>query len=296
MFVDRPDQSASSGAWFAIPNQSVVFEDLKRIGESQVNDRVELFLDASLNFNLESELVINGDFSSGSSGWNTSPESTISVENNIATITNTSAGYGFLERSVTGLTTGKFYLFSADIKMLSSVSADALGCGQNLNYFSGGSWDLLLGAITSPSEWVTYTGIFLATDSDCEVGMRNYKVGSGDNYQIKNVSIKETLGYNAIQATDSLAPLLKQNSNNNYYLSFDQVDDLLTATLPDLGSSATTIEGNSSAVAIAESQTISGTTNLPTPVELYGMIYVDRSLSDIEKGMITNYMKMNGAG
>ena len=70
------------------------------------------------------------------------------------------------------------------------------------------------------------------------------------------------------------------------YAAFDQVDDALTVTLPDLGDDATVAYANATEVVILEDQTISGTHVLVSPTKLSALIIWDGPLTGAEKATI----------
>lgn len=270
--------NGASGASY-LPNRlASVYQDIGAVSPSESGDGVSLALSGQGGILLGPELILNNDFTSGTDNW-TASNSTLEVVDNQLRITSGSFGTAYQEVNVD---TSKQYLIQGFIRKGSAFEALLRAGGLTDIKYRDAAF-VLKGSIFTPSASTINVNI--------RVGDANTRTVVADY-----VTLREVIGVYASQSDPALSPLLEQNAAGDYYLAFDQVDDVLVATLPDLGTEATTIEGNASGVTITGGQTISGATNLPTPTELYGMIYVDRALSATEQGMLTLYMKMNGAG
>jgi hypothetical protein len=208
------------------------------------------------------ELVTNGDFSNGDTGWSTVSPSTISVSDGVAYINNTGTGYGFIKRSVTGLTAGVAYIFSFEVKLVASSSAFAAGAGESITVGGAASWDLLRTDLehTATSAWGRQYGFFIASDSDAEIGIRNYRTGSGQNFEVRNFSVQE-------------APVLKWAPHNllaysedlGNWTNFNTTDSLNQIASPDGTTTADKVVENSSSTVHNIYQT--GHTNVVSGVD-----------------------------
>lgn len=152
---------------------------------------------------LGSELVTNGDFASGTTGW-TVVNGTFSVASEQATLTRTT-GNAYVYSSVS-IVTGVLYRASVDLI-------------QNTNNRTVRLGTLIGGSATT--DFITFTSVgthlfhFTAVPADGVIIQMTTGV-SGDSVVFDNVSIK--------QVTDPVASL-----------RFDGSNDYLTATIPSLG-------------------------------------------------------------
>jgi hypothetical protein len=90
-----------------------------------------------------------------------------------------------------------------------------------------------------------------------------------------NVSIKQVMGYHAIQSgATGLKPVLRFSPNGKWYLQRDLSDDNLIATFPNLGNNCVTYTTNGTAVTETTGVTLNGATNLNTPASDFGKIYL----------------------
>lgn len=115
------------------------------------------------------ELVTNGDFNDGTTGWYGTANATLSVVNNVGRLTNTAA-WGISKYSIT-VTIGKTYLVRANITSTLNSYIDVVGRGT-----------------------VLYAGeakTFIATASIQEIRIVNNVGSAGDYTDFDNISVKE---------------------------------------------------------------------------------------------------------
>ena len=130
-----------------------------------------------------SELVTNGTFDNGTTGW-TATACSVSVVNGAMRITDTDGSIGYVDYRPT-LEIGKAYLISAQ------VVTDNMSGNMILNVgTSGGSGQM--GTLAMPSVG-TYSFTFTATTSQPFVNLRNTSAGAGDYWDVDNISVKEVL-------------------------------------------------------------------------------------------------------
>ncbi len=168
------------------------------------------------------ELVTNGDFSDGSTGWTL--ETGWSVSDGQASITNASNIFTVYQA---GLTPGKTYFISFTITSISG-GGFAPYCGDNLRYANFNTVG-------------THTAIFVC-GANGYLGVR--AASGGTTGSITNISFKEVPGNHMFQATSTARPLLSEydgqtlGPGNTYdatgfpiYQKYDGTDDgMATAT------------------------------------------------------------------
>jgi hypothetical protein len=94
------------------------------------------------------------------------------------------------------------------------------------------------------------------------------------------------IGAEASQATAGDRPLY-QNDGRGYLSNVST--DFLTASMPNLGTTATLAYCDTNGVTILSNQTITGATTLPTSTRLYWAIYLDRALTESERVALISY-------
>ena len=160
------------------------------------------------------ELVVNGDFSDGSTGWTL--EGGWTVSGGQASITSAPTVYIIYQ---TGLTPGKTYLASFTI---SSISAG------RLSFYCGGSFF---------SSYVTTAGTHTAILVCGATGFLGVQVvDAGTTASVDNISFKEVPGNHMLQSTSAARPLLSARVNALLLKSpypFDASDDMTDAAVVD---------------------------------------------------------------
>jgi len=162
---------------------------------------VALMLDKSRGLVLGPELVVNGDFSSGTTGWTsgTTYSGTLSAASGLLTITTNSAnGFGSALQSVS-LTVGKTYRLTGT-RRASSGGNPAVGFGNSL----GAIQTVLISgsASTTTNEFTAsfvYTGNILT--------LFNQTSTNGAVSEFDNISVRELAGNHATQATAASRPI-----------------------------------------------------------------------------------------
>ena len=137
------------------------------------------------------ELVTNGDFSDGSTGWTL--ETGWSVSDGQASITNASDIFAVYQA---GLTPGKTYFISFTITSISGGGFTPY-CGDNLRYANFNTVG-------------THTAIFVC-GANGYLGVRAVSVGTTGS--ITNISFKEVPGNHLLQATSTARPLVSARVN-----------------------------------------------------------------------------------
>jgi hypothetical protein len=198
-----------------------------------VEQPVGLMLDKSQGLVLGPELVTNGDFSNGSTGWTLDPGWTISGG---AASVNIPGAPRYL-RQLGKLTVGKTYL----VTYTATVTSGG-------NFGAGFGWSPQIASPTSG----TYTARLTATTTDILFYANSDSIAS-----IDNISVKELPGNHAFQATDTSRPRL--SARYNLLTKTEQFDDAVWtkngATIA--ANSAVAPDGSTSADTLIEAATTS---------------------------------------
>jgi hypothetical protein len=180
------------GAWYDPSDYSTLFQDSAGTTPvTAVEQPVGLMLDKSQGLMLGSDVVVNGNFSGGSTGWVTTTGWTIAggSANGVATS-------AFLYQTNANILVNRYYEFTFTVS----------------NYVAG-SVRPFLGATVTYGTFVsgngTYTQRFCPTAAGNELGFG----GSGFTGSIDNISVKEVTGNHAFQATSASRPVLSARYN-----------------------------------------------------------------------------------
>ena len=161
---------------------------------------VGLMLDKSKGLALGSELVSNGDFSNGVTGWISVGAANISVASGEAQVTNVTNYADRLEQNLAGSVSGKTYLISFDARVSSGTAR--ISAAQN-----GGAFSTL--AFREINNTITQRMSLVATTTG-GVGMNvrvvPYSGNAAQIVYVDNVSVKEIAGNHATQATSAQRP------------------------------------------------------------------------------------------
>jgi len=215
--------AGEQGVWYDPSDFSTLFQDAAgTIPVTAVEQPVGLMLDKSKGLVLGAELVTNGDFSSGTTGW-AAYNAVISVTGGVLKVDD-SAGAGSNSSAVqqlTGLVAGKTYKLQFNV--VSVVGAWSIGFASSATG-TGITFPLLAKTATGANQLVfTYGGThnFLFVEVD----------GNGVT-EFDNISVRELPGNHASQSTATSRPVLKQDANGKYFLLFDGIDDgMVTASI-----------------------------------------------------------------
>lgn len=212
--VVRQIVQRDNGAWFDPSDLSTMFQDAAgTVPVTAVEQPVGLMLDKSRGLMLGPELVSNGTFDSGISGW-TVPNGGWSWDaTGKARISGDGTGQTFLMAPFT-LSAGKFYKVTVDL----SITGGVLGLytGADILIASGSSGKL--------------TAYFYASTSFY------FKRTSGTlTGTIDNISVRELYGYHATQPITASRPTLSARYN-----LLTKTEDLIAAGWSILGDASIT--------------------------------------------------------
>jgi len=259
--------SGEQGVFFDPSDLSTMFQESTGITPVTADGQpVGLILDKSKGLVLGPELVTNGDFSNGSTGWTLGTGWTVSGGAAI------SAGGNQFQSVMQNIitVTGTIYKITLDVTYTSGSLLIRLGGGTNLAEIgSSGSKTYYLRA--------EGTGItFLCNATGYEF------VGS-----IDNISVKELPGNHGVQSNAALKPALRYSP---YRIDYDAVDDTIVSTFASsLGTNCTVCRAVAGVGAnILTAQTIG--TSYSDSTDHCGLIVIDRALTAGETSDVTAYL------
>jgi len=280
--------SLGEQGFFYDPNDlSTMFQDAAgTVPVSSVGQPVGLVLDKSKGLVLGNELVTNGSFDNGTTGWVAAYQSALSNVGGKLRVTAIGTNpYGV--QTISGLTVGKTYklTYAPFVKTGTGVWVINLG---NLPF----GYQVQYGVVREPTLAVGGSFIFTATTTVLNIALVG-GVGTmvGDYADFDNISVKEIAGNPAYQTTSSMRPLLVASPQR---LDYDTVDDKLITNLPAQLTGCTVIHSVPNVgTQILTGQTIPATYNNNT--DHCGLIVVNRALTLSETSIITvEFNKMAG--
>ena len=190
------------GVWYDPSDLTTMFADSAGTTAAVLEGPVGLILDKSKGLTLGAELVTNGDFSGGATGWLAREGSSLSNPTGCARVTPTytAANYGGIQLNPTVFVAGKTYLITLDMK--TNIN------GKTIQAVVGGAF---LGNISAVK---THTFRFTVPATNTLImEYSNQVTVEGDYFEIDNISVRELPGAHASQATAASRPTLSQRVN-----------------------------------------------------------------------------------
>ena len=263
--------SGEQGAWYDPSDLSTMFTDTAGATPATVGDPVALLLDKSQGLEVGPELVTNGDFSDGATGWSLGANTTIS--DGVASFNYTGFA-GMLTAVGASVVAERFYRISFDLLSRSS-----------------GSIRPVLGntTISTNTSLGTKTFSYVRPAASLTSGLSFIGSGNGFVGSITNVSVRELLGNHATQATAAARPTLTAGTPS--FLRSDLVDDAILWTA-SAGTDYTIARLNSAGVVtILTEQSLSGSTDIFLEQDIAAYIAVNRALTEGETSGLTAYLE-----
>lgn len=210
--------SGEQGVWYEPSDFSTMYQNsFGTTPVTAVDQPVGLILDKRKGLTLGSELVSNGNFSNGGTGWYVGGGWTVS-----SGAASTAAGFtDVLYQDIT-VVAGRTYQIAFD---LSGVSG-----GGVLPSLFGGT------IVFGPTLTAAQRHVIHLVAASGNTALRFFKSAAGAAFTLDNISVKELPGNHATQSTDPSRPFLKQDGNGKYYLLFDGTDDSLATGAIDFTS------------------------------------------------------------
>lgn len=106
--------------------------------------------------------------------------------------------------------------------------------------------------------------------------------------RIGGAQVEQSSVATALQVNSSAQDITEAGKSSRYYLSDDQIDDALVATMP--AGTYTVAYGDDAGVVILTGQALSGAYTIPGPVRLYGAVAINRSLTAGETASLTAWL------
>lgn len=284
--------NAEEGAFLDFtPTQ--VYADTAGTDPAEVGEGIALTLDKSQGGELGPELVTNGDFSDGTTGWTAANTAVLSDSSGRLQVVTTSVNQGTLQTVAT--TSGKRYQISCTV-----VSATA---GYNIGYgnaFAQGQvYDT--GALDGSR---TFTASFIGNGTAATFWFYARAAGT---YIVDNISVRELPGVHALQATSTARPIFRLTSGV-YNAEFDLTDDILPITLPAITGGTVALVGLSG-IWIEDDWDYAGGTLDIGPTTIAGLpagildvvggtctvIILNRAFTDAERAGVVAWGKARGA-
>lgn len=191
------------GVWYDPSDLTTLFQD--SAGTTPVTaagQPVGLMLDKSKGLSLGSELVSNGDFSNGVTGWSPQYSSLISVVAGELQMTAGAAGTQRFSQPITCVI-GKTYKITATARQGTTTAGIIFAASINANLNSAVASSA---SITSTAN-TTVSFYFVATATTMYVGGNDTNATIGSTSFFDNISVKDLAGNHATQATAAQRPI-----------------------------------------------------------------------------------------
>jgi hypothetical protein len=227
------------------------------------DDPVRVMLDQSEGLALGPELVTNGDFSNGTTGWtdaSTAP-ATFTSSDGTGVLARTSSGTARMRVSFQTVA-GRCYGVSFNVTGYTLAAS-----GFNMGTTAGGT-DVL------PDQTINNgTSRYIVRAASSTTWLNFYGPAYTHTHVYDNVSAKEIPGYHATAPSDAARPTLRLDGNGKWYLERDLSDDNLPVTWATNLTSTGVIYTASGDYTTKDSNLIlSGATNYTTPKYDYGRV------------------------
>ena len=241
-------RAAFSGVWYDPSDLSTLFQDSAGTTPvTAVEQPVGLMLDKSKGLALGPELVTNGDFSQGSTGWTAGPDWT--VTGGEAVLSSTRVNRQIIQSC--SFVSGKFYEVTFTVKTPPTNNA-RISVTDSVNSL-----------YTSPANQAgTFTFRFLAVAGSKLISFRNVDANVTQT-SIDNISVRELPGNHAYQTTATSRPVL--SARVNQYLATETLATQNVTTLAAQyrlsfeGTGTITLSGAATGVYLAGSHLITCT-------------------------------------
>ena len=231
-------RNAEQGVWYDPSDFSTMFQDSAGTTPvTAVEQPVGLMLDKSRGLVLGSELVTNGTFDNGTTGWTPSVATiTISSVSGRLQLVNTTDSSPKSAYQAIPTVIGKWYKATGQYWRISGAATSemALDVRNTGDPVSGGRVVIQSSSTSSDGSYAVY---FAATQTTTFLHARFSNTPAvGSTYEIDNISVRELPGNHGKQETSAARPILK-DTGGFYSELFDGVDDSLATTT---GGGATT--------------------------------------------------------
>lgn len=209
--------AGEQGVWYDPSDPTTLFQDAAGTTPvTAMEQPVGLVLDKSKGLALGSELVTNGSFTNGTTGWTALTDGTFTASNGIATLTEVTADFQRVYQAITCVVGQSYY-----------VSGKFTAISNNINFYVHTSFSGTPSAPVWPgysaSAPGTLPGVFTATATTMYVIIL-LPSNNGSSVSFTDITIKSLAGNHATQSTTASRPVLSARVN---YLT--QTEDLTKA-------------------------------------------------------------------
>ena len=239
---------------------------------------VGLILDKSKELALGSELITNGDFSDGTTGWVVkNGTSTATIVNGAARLTATSSTSPQLSMP-TAFLADKYVEVSVDFMNRTGGSRVYIGLS------STESTGVINSVVSTKTSGSVKFRARVPSNFNGGLYCRLNSPTEGSYIDFDNISVKEIVGNHAYQTTSAARPILQDTPRR---IDFDAVDDKLITNLPAQLTGCTVIRAVPNVgTQILTGQTIPATYNDNT--DHCGLLVINRALTPSETSAITS--------
>lgn len=183
---------------------------------------VGLWLDRSKGLELGPELVVNGDFSDGLTGWTSSLGDASEIQYVGGKLRLVSGDAGARAHQPIATIAGRTYKGKV---IRSGGNAGASGYRATTDSVGGITGQITGRTDISGSSWIAEF-VFVATATTTVVAVLTPSL-KGTTADFTNISVRELPGNHASQTDPDARPKLQQDANGMYVLRFDGVDDFM---------------------------------------------------------------------
>lgn len=191
---------STKGFFYDNNDLATMYQDTMGTVPSGFDQNVALQFDKSLGLTLGPNLVTNGDFGAGTSGWNVY-DGNASVTDNVLTITETGGGVTARTWQSISTTIGKLYKVQGTVLEPSPAGA---GIGISNTSTSTGS------VLANAAGIGVLTFYFIATRASHALRLVVSSTKSGNTAKFSDISVNEVMGNHRTQLTASLRPILRR--------------------------------------------------------------------------------------
>lgn len=189
---------SANGAWFDPSDMSTLYQDAAgTIPVTAVEQPVGLMLDKARGLMLGPELITNGDFSNGTTGWILEAGWSV-VNNELQYNTGTGGRNAYLNIPTVA---GKAYLVTYEIKSLTNGGFGIFSIASS-NVVAVSNYETTIGKKSA---------IVIATGTSADIRVRSFTTGTIG--VIDNISVKELYGNHATQSVTASRPTLSARKN-----------------------------------------------------------------------------------
>ena len=203
------------GAWYDPSDLTTLFQDAAGTTPvTAVEQPVGLMLDKSKGLVLGPELVTNGDFSNGTTGWTASAASTIAAVNGEIEVTATSTSGQSSNQTISNFVIGRMYRVTATFR---AAATNTVAKSARFAIVNPGVSYVLQQEVTANGVSRTINLVFTAPATTLNLSLEVASISAwgaiGDKAYFDNISVRELPGNHLTQSTTTARPVLSARYN-----------------------------------------------------------------------------------